>query len=35
MYALGTLDAIRFLYEKVKQGEAGKVYTMMDVLKGK
>ena len=35
MYALGTLDAVRFLHKQVSQGEKGKVYSMIDVLKGK
>ena len=34
VYANGTLDAIRFLDKKVKVGEKGKVYSMIDVLKG-
>ena len=34
IYALGNLDAIRFLYDKYyNQGEKGKVYDMVDVLK--
>ena len=33
IYAAGTLDAIRFLDKKVKAGERGKVYSMIDVLK--
>jgi len=32
-YALGTLDAIRFLDGKVKAGVKGEVFTMMDVLR--
>ena len=35
IYAAGTLDAIRFLSEKIAAGEKGRVYSMMDVLKGK
>lgn len=34
IYAQGTLDAISYLDNKVKQGEKGKVYSMIDVLKG-
>jgi 4-hydroxy-tetrahydrodipicolinate reductase len=34
IYAKGTLDALRFLNEKVIQGETGTAYTMIDVLKG-
>ena len=34
VYALGTLDAILFLDNQVKDGSAGKVFTMIDVLKG-
>ena len=34
VYALGTLDAIRFLDKKVKEGNRGQVYSMIDVLKG-
>jgi 4-hydroxy-tetrahydrodipicolinate reductase len=34
VYANGTLDAIRFLDKKIKAGEKGKVYSMIDVLKG-
>jgi len=33
VYVDGTLDAIRFLDKKVKAGEKGKVYSMIDVLK--
>lgn len=32
IYAQGTLDAIRFLDRKVKAGEKGKTYSMIDVL---
>jgi len=35
IYAQGTLDAVAYLDTKVKQGEKGKVYSMIDVLKGK
>lgn len=35
IYAVGTLDAIRFLDAKVSAGEKGRVYSMIDVLKGK
>jgi len=34
VYAMGTLDAIAFLNKKVKEGAKGKVFTMIDVLKG-
>lgn len=34
VYAHGTIDALMFLAEKVKKGEKGKVFTMIDVLKG-
>ena len=34
IYAKGTLDAISYLYKKIQQGEKGKMFTMMDVLKG-
>jgi len=32
IYALGTLDSLRFLDKKVWAGEKGKVYSMIDVL---
>jgi len=35
VYAVGTLDAIRYLQNKVKMGHQGQVYSMIDVLKGK
>jgi 4-hydroxy-tetrahydrodipicolinate reductase len=34
VYAKGTLDAIRYLQKKIDAGEKGKVYSMIDVLKG-
>ncbi len=34
VYTHGTLDALLFLSEKVKAGVKGKMFTMMDVLKG-
>ena len=34
VYTRGTLDALLFLSEKVKAGVKGKMFTMMDVLKG-
>ena len=34
IYANGTLDAVAFLHEKVKADIKGKVFTMIDVLKG-
>ena len=33
-YAKGTLDAVEYLYGKVKQPVSGTVFTMIDVLKG-
>ncbi len=35
IYAGGTLDAVMFLYENIQQGVRGKVFSMMDVLKGR
>ena len=34
VYAQGTLDALVFLAEKIKKGAKGRVFTMIDVLKG-
>jgi len=34
IYAKGTLDAVEYLSHKLKEGIQGKVYTMIDVLKG-
>jgi 4-hydroxy-tetrahydrodipicolinate reductase len=34
IYAQGTLDALLFLSEKVEAGARGKIFTMIDVLKG-
>lgn len=34
IYARGTIDAIRYLNEKLAQGAGGKVFSMIDVLKG-
>jgi 4-hydroxy-tetrahydrodipicolinate reductase len=34
VYAMGTLDALIYLAKKIKQGSKGKVFTMIDVLKG-
>jgi 4-hydroxy-tetrahydrodipicolinate reductase len=34
VYALGTLDAILYLNEKIKENVSGKVFSMIDVLKG-
>ena len=34
VYSWGTFDAVLFLEKKIKAGERGSVYTMMDVLKG-
>lgn len=33
-YAAGTLDALRFLEQRIASGEKGRVYSMMDVAKG-
>lgn len=33
VYGRGTLDAVMYLSEKIKDGARGKVYTMIDVLK--
>lgn len=35
VYVEGTLDAIRFLYKKVKEGSKGEVFSAVDVLRGK
>ncbi len=35
IYAKGTLDAVSYLFAKVRQGAKGKLYTMIDVLKGR
>lgn len=34
VYSRGTLDAVRYLSEKVSQGEKGMIFSMIDVLKG-
>ena len=34
IYVIGTLDAIGFLRRKLDSGETGKVYSMVDVLRG-
>jgi 4-hydroxy-tetrahydrodipicolinate reductase len=34
VYAMGTLDALIYLAQKMEQGAKGKLYTMIDVLKG-
>jgi 4-hydroxy-tetrahydrodipicolinate reductase len=34
IYAWGTLDAVRFLKGKIEAGERGRIFTMIDVLKG-
>lgn len=34
IYAWGTLDAARFLQEKIRQGICGRTFSMIDVLKG-
>lgn len=34
VYAKGTLEALIFLHRKIRQDAAGKVYSMIDVLKG-
>ena len=33
VYAQGTFDAVKFLFQKAKSGRKGRVYTMIDVLK--
>jgi len=35
VYAHGTLDAVKYLYEKIALGASGTVFNMIDVLKGK
>jgi 4-hydroxy-tetrahydrodipicolinate reductase len=35
VYALGTLDALVFLEKKIREKEPARVYSMIDVLKGK
>lgn len=34
IYAAGTLDAVRYLHAKLGQGARGRVFSMIDVLKG-
>jgi len=34
VYAMGTLDALIYLAKKIQEGVQGKVFTMIDVLKG-
>ena len=34
VYALGTLDAVVYLHEKISQGIQGRVFSMIDVLQG-
>ncbi len=34
IYSLGTLDAVLYLYEKINKEKKGKVFSMIDVLKG-
>ncbi|MGM0403548.1 MAG: dihydrodipicolinate reductase [Thermodesulfobacteriota bacterium] len=34
IYAQGTFDAVLFLSEKIRRGETGRAYSMIDVLKG-
>jgi 4-hydroxy-tetrahydrodipicolinate reductase len=34
IYALGTLDALLYLHARVAAGDRGRMYTMIDVLKG-
>lgn len=34
VYVQGTLDAVLYLSKKIEEGETGKVFTMIDVLKG-
>jgi 4-hydroxy-tetrahydrodipicolinate reductase len=33
IYALGTLDALLYLHDRVAAGERGRMFTMIDVLK--
>jgi len=35
VYVKGTLDAVEYLHHKVAQGSCGRVFTMIDVLKGR
>ncbi len=35
VYAQGTLDAVSYLAEKINEGAGGRVYSMIDVLKGR
>jgi 4-hydroxy-tetrahydrodipicolinate reductase len=34
IYAEGTLDAVRFLAHKLETGASGRIFSMIDVLKG-
>lgn len=34
VYAIGTLDAVLYLERKIREGAVGRVFSMMDVLKG-
>jgi 4-hydroxy-tetrahydrodipicolinate reductase len=34
IYAEGTMDAVRFLADKLKTGASGRIFSMVDVLKG-
>jgi 4-hydroxy-tetrahydrodipicolinate reductase len=34
VYALGTLDAVRFLHARIGEGARGQIFSMIDVLKG-
>ncbi len=34
IYAKGTLDAISYLYKRIEEGAKGRMFTMIDVLKG-
>ena len=34
VYVRGTLDAVAYLHRRVREGSRGRVYSMMDVLKG-
>jgi len=34
IYALGTLDAVVYLHGKIRAGETGRVFSMIDVLRG-
>jgi len=35
IYAKGTIDSVFYLNDKIKNGVEGKIFSMIDVLKGK